>query len=67
MDNSIQCYSVREFCALLGVSRAHFYNILRAGQGPRVMKIGRRTVISSEAVREWRTKLEHQPGSGEGA
>jgi len=47
-------YSVAEFIALHGISRALLYRLLQDGEGPRVMKIGRRTLISSEAAEAWR-------------
>jgi predicted DNA-binding transcriptional regulator AlpA len=51
-------YSVVEFARLHGVSRAHVYNLLRDGMGPRVMRAGRRTLISAEAAAEWRRRME---------
>ena len=37
---------------------ATFYELLAAGRGPRVMKVGKRTLISVEAAAEWRRKME---------
>ena len=51
-------YSVAEFCAAHGISRATFYNLLKAGLGPRIMKLGSRTLISTEAALEWRQRME---------
>ena len=51
-------FSVFEFCAAFRMSKAHFYNLLKAGVGPRLMKIGRRTLISAEAAEEWRKRME---------
>ena len=51
-------YSVAEFCAAHGISRATFYNLLKAGLGPRIMKLGSRTLISAEAAAEWRQLME---------
>ena len=50
--------SVAEFCRQHGISRGLFYNLLRDGQGPRIMKAGRRTLISEEAAGEWRRRME---------
>jgi hypothetical protein len=49
---------VDEFCREHGISRGHFYNLLKRGDGPAVMKVGRRTLISAEAAAEWRRRLE---------
>ena len=53
-----QVSSVREFCGQHGISRAAFYVLLANGGGPRVMKVGRRTLISAEAAAEWRKNME---------
>ena len=51
-------YSVYGFCVAHGLSRRKFYYMLRAGEGPRVMKCGRRTLISVEAAQRWRRARE---------
>ena len=40
--------SIDEFCVSHGISRAMFYKILSQGRGPRVMKVGTRTLISGK-------------------
>jgi predicted DNA-binding transcriptional regulator AlpA len=57
--------SVREFIEDHGISRSFLYKLLKDGRGPRVTKIGTRTLISSEAATEWRARLDRetaQPG-----
>ena len=49
---------VNGFCREHGISRAHFYNLLKRGDGPAIMKVGRRTLISAEAAAEWRRQME---------
>lgn len=51
-------YSVQDFCCLHGISRALFYKLLQAGQGPRIIKVGKRTLITDEAAVEWRRSRE---------
>jgi excisionase family DNA binding protein len=51
-------FSVAEFCRAHGISRGTFYRLLGEGLGPTAVKIGRRTLISSEAAQEWRRRLE---------
>ena len=51
-------FTVPEFCEAHRISRALFYILARDGRGPRVMKAGRRTLISAEAAGEWRRKME---------
>jgi predicted DNA-binding transcriptional regulator AlpA len=55
-SNSI--YTVTEFCSLHRISRSLFYKLLRHGQGPRVMKVGARSLITSEAAQAWRRNNE---------
>lgn len=54
---------VAAFCQDHGISRAHFYNLLKRGDGPAVMKVGRRTLISAEAAVEWRRRMEALAGA----
>ena len=50
--------SVSAFCADNGLSRSLFYRLLKDGRGPRVTKIGRRSLISGQAAAEWRARME---------
>lgn len=54
-------HSVEHFCKSNGISRSFFYKLQREGKAPRVMKIGRRTLISREAASEWRRQMEIAP------
>ena len=49
---------VTEFCRSHGISRGLFYLLLREGNGPRVMRVRGRVLISAEAAREWREQME---------
>lgn len=53
-----QAFSVDEFCAAHRISRATFYNLLKAGRGPRLMAADGRKRISVEAAAEWRRRME---------
>ena len=50
--------SIAEFCRRNGICRATFYKLLAKGQGPRIMKVGARTLISREAASDWRRRME---------
>jgi len=52
--------SVPDFCTDNGVSRSLFYRLVKEGRGPRLTKVARRTLVSSEAAAEWRTRMEHE-------
>ena len=51
-------YDVDGFCREHGISKAFFYVLLRNGKGPRVTKLGRRSLISVEAAAAWRAQME---------
>jgi excisionase family DNA binding protein len=51
-------YSVKELCCQLGISRALFYRLLQEGKGPRILKAGKRTLITNEAAEEWKHRME---------
>jgi len=60
-------FSVTEFCVEHGISRGLFYNLVKEGKGPRIIKAGRRTLISQEAAEEWRRTMERASEQTEAA
>lgn len=50
--------TVDEFCVAHRICRATFYNLLKDGQGPAVMKVRGRTLVSDEAAAAWRRRME---------
>lgn len=53
--------TIPEFCAGHGnISKSFFHKLVNEGRGPRLMKIGRRTLISAEAAAAWRAQMEAQ-------
>lgn len=54
-----QSFSIKEFCELHAISRSFFYVLREKGKAPRLMKVGRRTLISAEAAAEWRKNMEY--------
>jgi hypothetical protein len=53
--------TIAQFCAEHGnISKSFFHKLVNEGKGPRLMKIGRRTLISAEAAAEWRAQMETQ-------
>ena len=53
-----KAYTIPEFCEAYQISRSKLYDDLKHGHGPRIMKVGRRTLISVEAATAWRRRLE---------
>jgi hypothetical protein len=52
--------SIPAFCADNGISRSLLYRLVREGRGPRLTKVARRTLISSEAAAEWRAHMQRE-------
>ena len=50
--------SIPEFCVRNGISAALFFKLAREGRGPRVMRVGRRTLVTKEAAAAWRLECE---------
>jgi hypothetical protein len=50
--------TVREFLVRNRLSPSFFFRMRAAGEGPRVLMIGRRTLITLAAEREWRSRYE---------
>lgn len=48
-----QNYSVNEFCMMYGIGRTFFYDLLKQGAGPEIVKIGRKTMIPRQAAQTW--------------
>lgn len=53
-----QAFTIEGFCKAHGFSRAHYFNLQKVGEGPRVMHVGARVLISREAAADWRRQRE---------
>jgi predicted DNA-binding transcriptional regulator AlpA len=51
-------FSIPEFCQRHCISRSAFYKARDAGTGPRLMRLGKKVLISKEAAAEWRRARE---------
>jgi hypothetical protein len=50
--------SIAEFCRLHSISQDQFFKMRRGGWGPAIMKVGKRTLISTESAARWRAERE---------
>lgn len=55
-------FDINEFCKKHRISRRLLYKLWSEGTGPRVIKLGRRTLISIEAAADWRKQMEDASG-----
>jgi len=51
-------FTIPEFCRRHGFSQSKYFEIAAAGEGPRVMRVGKRVLISREAAGAWRRARE---------
>lgn len=56
-------YTLAEFCQAFRISRTFLYELNKKGQGPRLMRVGRRCLISAEAAADWSKQMEAQTGT----
>lgn len=59
MDDGKLAYSVAEFCKACGISRSFFYQLREEKRGPKVTKIGDRTLITKADAEEWLKDQQH--------
>jgi excisionase family DNA binding protein len=61
-------YTVQEFCEAFRLSRATFYNLARRGEGPRLLRVGRKVLVSTDAIADFirggEALASQQPTSG---
>ena len=49
----MQSLTILEWCERHKLSRASFYNLMKAGKAPRIMKVGSAVRITDDADRDW--------------
>ena len=53
-------YDVDGFCRAHHIARSHFYSLRKAGRGPAIIKLGRRTLVSGEEAARWRRAMQEK-------
>lgn len=46
-------WSVQEFCTAAGISRQYFYQMMREGNAPEWVMLGKRRMIPAERAKAW--------------
>ena len=52
-----EAFTISEWCRSIGISRAFFYK-LDPAKRPRIIKLGRRVLISRDAAADWQQEME---------
>ena len=60
MDQRVGSFSIAGWCRYRGICPATFYNRRRYGEMPATLAIGRRRIITAEADKEWRLRMEQR-------
>ena len=55
-------FSIETFCRAHDISRPFLYSMWKDGNGPDVMRIGRRVLIPVEAATAWRERMTKPAG-----
>jgi len=63
MHTKTLSYSIKDFCQIVGISRATLYKAWAENNGPKTIKVGKRRLISRNAADEWIKSLEIQTTS----
>ena len=50
--------TVAQLCERNQISHVHFYELRKQGRAPRIMKLGRRTLITVQAEADWHKAME---------
>ncbi len=50
----LRAIEIGTFCELHSICRSSFYNMLKRNEGPRLTRVGKRVLITPEALEEWR-------------
>lgn len=45
--------TIEEFCQQVGIGRTLYYDLQERGLGPRVVRLGRRVLITPESIEDW--------------
>ncbi len=53
-----EVFTIATFCKSYSISRPFYYKLQREGRAPRIIKLGRRVLISKEAARAWLADME---------
>jgi hypothetical protein len=56
--SDLDAFSIEQFCWRHSISRSLFYLLLKTGEGPDLMRIGNRVLISRESAARWRKARE---------
>jgi hypothetical protein len=51
-------YTLSAFCKAHGISVSTLYNLMHRGTAPRLMRVGKRVLVSREAAADWRRQME---------
>jgi excisionase family DNA binding protein len=63
-ENASETLTLEEAAGALRVSQRHLFKILADGNGPPVVRLGRRKIIRREALQQWLMSRESTQANG---
>lgn len=57
-ENTQDYFTIDLFCEAFHISRTHFYRLKNEGRGPKLFKLGKRTLIRKTSADQWAASLE---------
>jgi excisionase family DNA binding protein len=61
---SVEALTIEETAEVLRVSRRHLHKLMAGGDGPPVVRLGRRSIIRREALQQWLMTRESAQANG---
>lgn len=52
-----QADTVKDFCKSHSISESFFYKLRTQGKAPNIIKVGNKTLITSESAEHWRKSM----------
>ena len=57
-ENGADAFSIATFCRRNAISESFYHKLQQQGLGPRILRLGTRTLITREAAAAWRRERE---------
>lgn len=51
-------YTISEFCEINRITKPFFHKMKKNGSSPKIIRLGKKVLISGKSIIEWREKME---------
>ena len=49
----LEAYTIEQFCEAYQFSHTSFFKMKKAGRGPREIRVGKRVILTRQAIADW--------------